>query len=77
MNPNKKTIEIDGKSISVVPHGENKFDAWGGGDGISTNMPEMKARQIRAIELVSGCKVTAAEYLTGTPMLQTLVSCFR
>lgn len=74
-HPEKRVIAVDGREVSVVPRGENKWDAWGGDDGIKTNAAALKARQIAAIEQASSCKVAAAEYSPSGPLLQAIVSC--
>ena len=61
--------------FNVVPRREGEFDAWGGDEGTKTNMPAVKARQVRAVEQVSRCKVTDAEYMPGTWVLQTRIKC--
>ena len=73
--PNKQTVSVDGYSISVVPRGANKFDAFGGDDGMQTSTPLLKARQTQAVEIVSKCKVTVAEFVPSTCLLQTVVQC--
>lgn len=74
-HPEKRVIAIDGREVSVVPRGENKWDAWGGDDGIKTNAAALKARQVAAIEQASSCKVSAAEYSPSGPLLQAVVTC--
>jgi hypothetical protein len=74
-HPEKRVIAIDGREVSVVPRGENKWDAWGGDDGTKTNAAALKARQIKAIEQASSCNVSAAEYSPSGPLLQAVVTC--
>lgn len=74
-HPEKRVIAIDGREVSVVPRGENKWDAWGGDDGTKTNAAALKARQVAAIEQASSCKVSAAEYSPSGPLLQAVVTC--
>lgn len=76
-HPDRKIVTVDGVDVSVVPRRANEFDAFGGEEGTATNTARLKARQIRAIEEVSGCKVTAAEYMNGGYMvlLQAVVAC--
>lgn len=76
-HPDKKTIAIDGEEFYVVPRGSNQFDVWGGAASTNINMSLKKRLQIKAVEEVSGCKVIGAEYLPGSAMLQTEVSCNR
>jgi hypothetical protein len=74
-HPQRQTVSIDGLDVNVVPRRDGEFDAWGGDEGTKTSMPSLKARQIRAVETVSRCKVTDAEYMPGTWTLQTRVKC--
>jgi hypothetical protein len=74
-HPEKRTLQIDGTEVYVVPRGNNKFDAWGGDEGVKTNAAVTKARQIKAVEQASKCSVSASEYLPGTATLQTVVAC--
>ena len=74
-HPDEQTVTVDGYSISVVPRGANKFDAFGGDDGMQTSTPLLKARQTQAVEIVSKCKVTVAEFVPSTWILQTVVQC--
>lgn len=74
-HPERKIVTVDGFDVSVVPRRSNEFDAFGGDEGTSTNTARLKARQIRAIEEVSRCKVTASEYIPGTWTLQAVVNC--
>ena len=74
-HPDKKVVTVDGYSISVVPRGPGKYDALGGDEGTKTSTPVLKARQIRAVEMVSKCKVSAAEFMPSTWILQTVVTC--
>lgn len=76
-HPERKIVIVDGDEISVVPRRANEFDAFGGNAGTDKNAALVKARQIRAVEEASGCKVTAAEYMQGGYMvlLQTVVTC--
>lgn len=75
-HPERKDVIIDGSEVSVIPHGVNKFDAWGGADGmLDSNAATMKKRQIAGIEKITGCKVIEAEWMPGTHTLQTEVNC--
>ncbi len=76
-HPDRKDVMIDGHEISVVPNGTNQYDAFGGTDGLDTNMSKVKQRQIQGIEKITGCKVVGAEFLMGTYVLQTQVRCPR
>jgi len=49
---------LDGKEISVLPLGEARWEAYGKPAGRDPEDAErLRQRQIRAIELVSGCRV--------------------
>lgn len=77
-NPDKKIVRVGNYEVGVVPRGVNRWDAYGYADGrksADTDMPTLKARAIEAVEIVSKCKVTGAEFFYGTPFLQTTVSC--
>jgi len=74
-HPERKIVTVDGLEISVVPRRTNEFDAFGGGEGTGTNAARLNARQVRAIEEVSRCKVRASEYMPGTWTLQAVVTC--
>ena len=74
-HPEKTIVAVDGYDVSVVPRGAGKYDALGGDEGPATSTPILKARQIRAVEMVSRCKVSAAEFIPSTWVLQTVVAC--
>ena len=74
-HPERQVVKIDGFDITVVPRGGNKYDALGGLEGLKTNMAAVRDRHIRAIETVTKCKVTGAEFITGTDISQTLIRC--
>ena len=74
-HPQKKTVQIEGTTLYVVPRDSNHFDVWGGDTGTKTSAVDMKERQIKAVEQVTGCTVKGAEYMAGTPLLQTKVKC--
>lgn len=74
-HPQRQIVQIDGFDINVVPRGPNQYDVLGGFEGIKTNMAALKARHIRAVELVTRCKVIGAEFIAGTDISQTVVNC--
>ena len=74
-HPDRKTLEIDGRVINVVPHGTNRFDAFPEGVAFIPDMVNFKLQQIRAIEQVSGCKVTSSEFIPSSFILQAIVAC--
>ncbi|MFW8566085.1 hypothetical protein [Orrella sp. 11846] len=57
-DPNRHIITLDGKPISVVSTGTDQWRAWGGGSARHNESdPSQLNRQLKAIELVSGCRV--------------------
>ena len=63
-SPLRHVVVLDKREISVLPLGDNRWEAYGGKQGglLSTDMEAQRNRQIQAIEIVSGCKVIAAVY---------------
>lgn len=74
-HPGRRIVMVDGLEVSVVPRRANEFDSFGGDEYTSTNTARLRARQIQAIEEVSGCKVTTSDYMPGSWVLQTVVKC--
>ena len=60
-DPTRKDVKIDGYDIHVIHPGENRYEAFGG-ETFDADAVKLKKTQISAIEQVSGCKVTEAEY---------------
>lgn len=60
-DPSRKDVKIDGYEIHVVHPGGNQYEAFGG-ETFDADAVKLKKAQITAIEQVSGCKVTEAEY---------------
>jgi hypothetical protein len=60
----KHVVVLDKREVSVLPLGHNQWEAYGGKEGglFSTDLDKQKARQIKAIETVSGCLVTDSIY---------------
>jgi hypothetical protein len=60
----KHVVVLDKREVSVLPLGHNQWEAYGGKQGglFSTDLDKQKARQIKAIEIVSGCLVTDSIY---------------
>lgn len=60
----KHVVVLDKRELSVLPLGNNQWEVYGGKQGglFSTDLDLQKARQIKAIETVSGCLVTEAIY---------------
>jgi len=79
-DPTKRHFVEDGIGVSVVK-GDGFYAAWFSPDAvIALNPPilKMKAAEIKAIEKYSGCKVTDAEFDTGSLQpgyLQAFVDC--
>lgn len=60
----KHVVVLDKREVSVLPLGNHQWEAFGGKQGglFSTDLDKQKARQIKAIEIVSGCLVTDSIY---------------
>jgi hypothetical protein len=71
----RHAVEIDGQTVTVLAHGNGRFDAFGGGDFRVEAMRSIQQRQVRAIEKQSGCPVKWAAYLPGEQILQAAVTC--
>ena len=57
-HPARQVVVLDGKEISVLPLGEDRWEAYGKPVGRDPEDVEvLRQRQVRAIELVSGCRV--------------------
>jgi len=52
---NRHVVVLDRQPISVLNTGEDSWQAWGGSTRPSGN--EQFSRQVKAIEIVSGCSV--------------------
>lgn len=63
-DPARQIIVLDQREISIVPLGNDKWEAFGGKQGVwlSTDEDKQKARQIEAIEEATGCKVVSSEF---------------
>jgi hypothetical protein len=63
-DPARQIIVLDQREISIIPLGNNKWEAFGGKQGgwFSTDEDKQKARQIEAIEKATGCKVISTEF---------------
>jgi hypothetical protein len=54
---------VDHQEISVFPHGDNRWEAYGGNPDKGTTVTgSVTDRQIKAIEIVSLCKVVEHNY---------------
>ncbi len=63
-NPARQIVVLEQREISIIPLGNDKWEAFGGKQGgwLSTDYDKQKARQIEAIEKVTGCKVISTEF---------------
>jgi hypothetical protein len=74
----RREVTIDGVTVSVLPLSDH-WASWYSGPGSAIPpLPRIKAAQIHAIEQISGCKVSGAEFQTGSlqsAYLQAVVQC--
>lgn len=68
-------VEMDGEIVTVLDHGDGRYDAFDGGDFRIEAMRVIQARQVRAIEKQAGCPVKWAAYMPGEQILQAEVTC--
>jgi len=77
----KHVVVLDKREVSVLPLGNDQWEAFGGKQGgiFSTDFDKQTNRQIKAIELVSGCIVTSslypAEHQEDKLLLHATVDC--
>lgn len=63
---------LEGKEISVLALGEARWEAFGRAGWRDSETAELRQRQVRAIELVSGCRVVTDSIETaGKPGVLT------
>jgi len=79
-SPARQIVVLDKREISIIPLGENKWEAYGGKQGgYKPDLALQKARQIEAIEKVTGCRVVNSEYVPGHEvdgmLMHATVSC--
>ncbi len=79
-DPARQIVVLDKREISIIPLGENRWEAYGGKEGgMKPDLGVQKARQITAIEKVTGCRVVNAEFVSGHEvdgmLLHATVSC--
>ena len=77
-HPDRHVVVLDGKEISVLPLGEDHWEAYGKpADGDAADAQQLRHRQLRAIELVSSCSVDSQTIDTsGEPgLLKAKVKC--
>lgn len=56
-HPARQVVVLDGKEISVLTLGGDRWEAFGRAGWGDAAAAELQLRQVRAIELVSGCRV--------------------
>lgn len=63
-DPSRQVVVLDEREISIISLGNNTWEAYGGKQGgwFSSNYDKQKARQIEAIEIVTGCRVVSTEF---------------
>lgn len=63
-DPARQVVVLDKREISIIPLGDDKWEAYGGKEGGwgQTDFEKQKARQIEAIEKVTGCRVVSTEF---------------
>ena len=79
-DPARQIVVLDKREISIIPLGENRWEAYGGKEGgMKPDLGVQKARQVAAIEKVSGCRVVNAQFVPGHEvdgmLLHATVSC--
>jgi hypothetical protein len=79
-SPLRHVVVIDHQEISVLPHGDDRWEAYGGNPGKGpTATGSVTDRQIKAIEVVSLCKVVKFGYEPDQEkdklLLQATVNC--
>ncbi len=77
----KHVVVLDKREVSVLPLGNDQWEAFGGKQGgvFSTDFDKQKSRQIKAIEIVSGCVVISslypADHQEDRLLLRAIVDC--
>ena len=79
-DPARQIVVLDKREISIIPLGENQWEAYGGKQGgMNPDLALQKARQVAAIEKVTGCRVVNAQFVPGHEfdgmLLHATVSC--
>jgi hypothetical protein len=79
-DPARQIVVLDKREISIIPLGENRWEAYGGKEGgMKPDLEVQKARQVAAIEKVTGCRVVNAQFVPGHEvdgmLLHATVSC--
>ena len=76
-HPARQVVVLEGKEISVLALGEARWEAFGRAGWGDSETAELRQRQVRAIELVTGCRVmTDSMETAGKPgVLTAKVQC--
>lgn len=74
-HPKRQSVEIDGKTIQVIPREGNRWDAFANIETGTSSVFEMRDRNIRAIETVSKCQVVESSFLPNSAIFQARVKC--
>ncbi len=79
-DPARQIVVLDKREISIIPLGENRWEAYGGKEGgFTPDLAVQKARQVAGIEKVTGCRVVNAQVVPGHEddglLLHATVSC--
>ncbi len=65
-DPARQIVVLDKREISIIALGENRWEAYGGKEGgMKPDLEVQKARQVAAIEKVTGCRVVNAQVVPG------------
>ena len=65
-DPARQIVVLDKREISIIALGENRWEAYGGKEGgMKPDLEVQKARQVAAIEKVTGCRVVNAQAVPG------------
>ena len=81
-DPARQIVVLDKREISIIPLGENRWEAYGGKEGgFTPDLGVQKARQVAGIEKVTGCRVVNAQVVPGHEadglLLHATVSCVK
>ncbi len=63
-DPGRQIVVLDQREISIIPLGNDMWEAYGGKQGgwFGTDFDKQKTRQIEGIEKVTGCRVISTEF---------------
>ncbi|PHY06223.1 MAG: hypothetical protein CK528_09840 [Alcaligenaceae bacterium] len=79
-DPARQIVVLEKREISIITLGENRWEAYGGKEGgMKPDLEVQKARQVAAIEKVTGCRVVNAQVVPGHEidgmLMHATVSC--